>query len=293
MTLIVGQVMTSEVVGARREMSFKDVARLLDRYRISGLPVVDDDDKVVGVISETDLLRAGAVRSGREREPRLDPLPPRGGPASPRRGLPSPPRTLLSLRRGLFSLRRGLFSLFGSPSRPADADGPWRAAARRSAADGGGRVHPATAEQLMSTPAITVHPEQRVADAARVMERHRVERLPVVDEEDRLIGIATRRDLLRVFLRTDEEIRREIADDVLGRALSLPPHSVIVSVGEGVVTLEGRLEHRSEIPEAIRLTWRVDGVVGVMNSLTFRLDDTRPAERHPSHRIEHHWLPER
>ncbi|MEV6016695.1 CBS domain-containing protein [Streptomyces sp. NPDC051997] len=279
MTLIVGQVMTSEVVGARREMSFKDVARLLDRYRISGLPVVDDDDKVVGVISETDLLRVRALRSGSEREPR--------------RGATSQRRAVPSLRRGLFSLRRGLFSLCGALPRPADGDGPWRAAARCSAADGGGAVRPSTAEQLMSTPAITVHPEQRVADAARVMERHRVERLPVVDEEDRLIGIATRRDLLRVFLRTDEEIRREIADDVLGRALSLPPHAVIVSVGEGVVTLEGRLEHRSEIPEAIRLTWRVDGVVGVMNSLTFRVDDTHPAERHPSHRIEHHWLPER
>ncbi|MET8859103.1 CBS domain-containing protein, partial [Streptomyces sp. NPDC004579] len=64
MTLIVGQVMTSEVVEAHPRMSFKDVARLLDRYGISGLPVVDDDDKVVGVISETDLLRLQAVRSG-------------------------------------------------------------------------------------------------------------------------------------------------------------------------------------------------------------------------------------
>ncbi|MFI0959945.1 CBS domain-containing protein [Streptomyces sp. NPDC021080] len=254
MTLIVGQVMTSEVVGAHRRMSFKDVARLLDRYRISGLPVVDDDDKVVGVISETDLLRLQAARSGRGREARRL-LP------SLRRALPWPPR----------------------PER----------AARRAATAGAEPGRSTTAEQLMSSPAVTVHPELRVADAARVMERHGVERLPVVDEEDRLIGIATRRDLLRVFLRTDEEIRREVADDVMGRALSLPPHSVIVSVGDGVVTLEGRLEHRSEIPEAVRLTWRVDGVVGVMNSLTFRIDDTRPAERHPSHRIDHQWLPER
>ncbi|MFE4696243.1 CBS domain-containing protein [Streptomyces sp. NPDC056738] len=235
MTLIVGQVMTSEVVEAHRRMSFKDVVRLLDRYGISGLPVVDDDDKVVGVISETDLLRPRPIRSGGGRVRRL--LPP-----SPGRALPW-------------------------PRRP----GP---AVRRATTAGVGRVRATTVEQLMSTPAITVHPEQRVADAARVMERHRVERLPVVDEEDRLIGIATRRDLLRVFLRTDEEIRREVADAVLGRALSLPPHAVGVSVGDGVVTLEGRLEHRSEIPEAIRLTWRVDGVVGVMNSLSFRVDDT-------------------
>ncbi|MER5467569.1 CBS domain-containing protein [Streptomyces sp. NPDC002685] len=253
MTLIVGQVMTSEVVEAHREMSFKDVARLLDRYRISGLPVVDDDDKVVGVISETDLLRRQAARC----DPEV------------RRGL------LPSLRRGRSrSLRQGRV-------------------ARRAAGAEATPARATTAEQLMSTPAITVHPEQQVADAARVMERHRIERLPVVDEEDRLIGIATRRDLLRVFLRTDEEIRQEVTDEVLGRTLSLPPHSVIVSVGDGVVTLEGRLERRSEIPRTIQLTWRVDGVVGVMNSLTFRVDDTLPPELHPSHRIGHHWLPER
>ncbi|MFD8738359.1 CBS domain-containing protein [Streptomyces sp. NPDC059618] len=262
MTLIVGQVMTSEVVGARREMSFKDVARLLDRYRISGLPVVDDDDKVVGVISETDLLRSGTARSGRGREPH---------------------RRTRSLRRAL--------------PWPWPSSGPRRAAnaGAEGAGAGGagaGAARRGTAEQLMSTPAITVHPEQRVADAARVMERHGVERLPVVDEEDRLIGIATRRDLLRVFLRTDEEIRREVTD-VLGRALSVPPGSVIVSVGDGVVRLEGLLERRDEIPEAVGLAWRVDGVVGVMNGLTFRVDDTHPAEPRPSHRIEHHRLPER
>ncbi|MGW2786145.1 CBS domain-containing protein [Streptomyces populi] len=248
MTLIVGQVMTSEVVGAHREMSFKDVARLLDRYRISGLPVVDDDDKVVGVISETDLLRLQAARPGR------------GG-----------------VRRGwLPSLRR-------TPCRPGRTARGATAARPRGA-------RTTTVEQLMSTPAITVHPEQRVADAARVMERHRVERLPVVDEEDRLIGIATRRDLLRVFLRTDEEIRREVADDVLAHALSLPPHAVTVSVRDGVVTLEGRLQHRSQIPEAIRLTWRVDGVVGVMSGLTFHVDDTRPAERHAAQLTDPRWM---
>jgi CBS domain-containing protein len=146
---------------------------------------------------------------------------------------------------------------------------------------------------MMSTPAITVHPEQSVADAARVMERHHIERLPVVDEEDRLIGIATRRDLLRVFLRTDEEIRQEVIDEVLTRAMCLPPYTVIVSVHDGVARLEGRLERRSDIPLVVQLTWRVDGVVGVMNSLTFRIDDTHPPEKHPSRRIAHHWLPER
>ncbi|MDQ0958095.1 CBS domain-containing protein [Streptomyces sp. B4I13] len=236
----VGEVMTREVVDARRETPFKEVARLLARHRISGLPVVDADDKVVGVISETDLIRRQAAHAERDRGHRF---------------------RLPALRRK----------------------------ARRATA----KARAATAGQLMSTPAITVHPEQRVADAARVMERHHIERLPVVDEEDRLIGIATRRDLLRVFLRTDEEIRQEIIDEVLTRAMCLPPHTVIVSVHDGIATLEGRVEQRSDIPLVVQLTWKVDGVVGVMNSLTFRIDDTHPPGNHPSRRIDHYWLPAR
>ncbi|MCX4767968.1 CBS domain-containing protein [Streptomyces sp. NBC_01275] len=215
---IVGEVMTREVVEAHRETSFKDVVRLLDQYRISGLPVVDDDDKVVGVISETDLVRRQAVRS------------PDAG--ARRFRMPRPRR---SARRAAAVARAG------------------------------------TAGELMSTPAVTVHPELRIADAARVMERHGVERLPVVDEEDRLIGIATRRDLLRVFLRTDEEIRREVHDEVMTRVLGLPAQSVVVSVHDGVVTLAGAVEEGGDLPLAIRLTYRVDGVVGVVNRLTVRI----------------------
>ncbi|TLQ47989.1 CBS domain-containing protein [Streptomyces marianii] len=220
--------MTPDVVQACQETPLKDVARLLARHRISGLPVVDADDKVLGMISETDLVRRQAAQARRAQ----------------------------GIRSRLPALRRR--------TRVAAAE-----------------ARAMTAGQLMSTPAITVHPEQRVADAARVMERHQVGRLPVVDEEDRLIGIATRRDLLRVFLRTDEEIQQEIIDEVLTHAMCLPRRTVIVSVHDGTATLAGRLERRSDIPVAVRLSWRVDGVVGVMNSLTFRVDDSRPPEKHP------------
>ncbi|MDW4910738.1 CBS domain-containing protein [Streptomyces sp. ADMS] len=208
--------MTRDVVEAYPEMPFKDVVGLLDVHRISGLPVVDDD-KVVGVISRTDLTRRRAARSpdGRVRGFRIRPL--------------------------------------GRSARRADAP-----------------ARTGLARELMSTPAITVHPEQRIADAARVMERHGVERLPVVDEEDRLIGIATRRDLLRVFLRTDDEIRRELHDEVLPRVLGRPDHGVAVSVHDGMATLEGALEHSGDLPLVIRLTYRVEGVVGVVNRLTVR-----------------------
>ncbi|MEU5894566.1 CBS domain-containing protein [Streptomyces sp. NPDC047461] len=236
MTRTVGEVMTSEVVEAHRDTSSKDVARLLDRHRISGLPVVDHDDKVLGVISETDLTGRLASRSS-----------------------------------------RGRVRWFR------------KSALRRSAPHMTAVAPATTAGDLMSTPAVTVHPEQRVADAARVMERHHVDRLPVVDEEDRLIGIATRRDLLRIFLRTDEEIRRDVTDDVLTRAMSLPPHAVTVSVRDGMVTLEGQLERQSDIFLTAQLTWRVDGVVGVVNSLTFPVDETPPPEPHPSDAIARPW----
>ncbi|MFD4600407.1 CBS domain-containing protein [Streptomyces sp. NPDC058464] len=230
MARIVGEVMTSDVVEAHPETSFKDVVRLLDQHRISGLPVVDHDDKVVGVVSQTDLVRRQAARSPDDRARR-------------------------SRRHPSSRLRR---------PRP------------------GAVARAVTARELMSTPAITVHPEQRIADAARVMERHGVERLPVVDEEDRLIGIATRRDLLRVFLRTDEEIGREVREEVLDLALGLPAGSVTVSVRDGMVTLAGVVPHHGDIPTAIRLTYRVDGVVGVVNSLALRADGTRRSHSAPS-----------
>jgi CBS-domain-containing membrane protein len=214
MARIIGEVMTCDVVEAHRETPVKDVVRLLDRHRISGLPVVDDDDKVVGVISQTDLIRRQAA-------------PPLGDWA-----------------------RRFRLPPFGRSTR-------------RTVTGTG------TAQELMSTPAVTVHPEQRIADAARLMERRGVERLPVVDEEDRLIGIATRRDLLRVFLRTDGEIREEVLTEVMARALDLPAEGVAVLVRDGMVTLKGAVPHRGDIPLALRLTYRVDGVVGVVNSLTF------------------------
>lgn len=94
-----------------------------------------------------------------------------------------------------------------------------------------------------------------------------------MDEEDRLIGIATRRDLLRVFLRTDDDIRRQVTEEVLVGGLGLPPDAVRVSVRDGVVTLDGRVELRSQVPEAVHSVWRLEGVVGVVNGLTFLDDD--------------------
>jgi CBS-domain-containing membrane protein len=214
--------MTSDVVSAEFGTPFKEVARLLAHHRISGLPVVDGDDRVMGVVSDSDLIRDRA------------------------RSAPCPePRPRLRL------LPKG-----------------------RSEWDRDVTVRAHSAGQLMSTPAVTVHAEDTVAVGARMMAQHGVERLPVVDEEERLVGIVTRRDLLQLFLRPDAHLRREVVAEVLGGALRLPLTAVAVDVHEGVVTLTGQVERRSEATAAQRMAQQVDGVVEVVSELTWHIDDS-------------------
>ncbi|MGW7403045.1 CBS domain-containing protein [Streptomyces sp. NPDC054833] len=234
----VGSVMTTDVVHAEYATPFKEVVRLIADHRISGLPVVDEDDKVIGVISETDLVVRQAATPG---------------PYEPTR------------RAGLAQLTRG---------------------ARRRAAKAKGR----TAGRLMSRPPVTVHADATIAEAARTMAERHVERLPVLDEEDRLVGIVTRRDLLQVFLRPDREIRDEVIDDVLGRILWLPARSIDVAVTQGVVTLTGHMEHKSATEIAVSMTRQIDGVVDVVDKLTYHLDDARIRAEQALHDAADDWL---
>ncbi|WP_314614939.1 CBS domain-containing protein [Streptomyces stackebrandtii] len=189
----VGGLMTDDVVSAVPASSFREVAKMLAEHDISGVPVVDEDDHVVGVVSESDLMARDEL----------------------------------------------------------------------------------AARDLMTKPAVTVHAEETVADAARLMVRRGVERLPVVDEEERLVGIVTRRDLLCVYLRPDAEIRRRIREDVLTDAMDLPGDAVDVHVLDGVVTLGGRVRRRSQALMLAGLAESVDGVVAVVDRLSFHEDDTR------------------
>ncbi|MET8722133.1 CBS domain-containing protein [Streptomyces misionensis] len=131
------------------------------------------------------------------------------------------------------------------------------------------------AEELMSAPAVCARPEWTVVEAARLMEIQNVKRLPVVDEADRLLGIVSRGDLLRVFLRRDEAIREEITGDLLLRTLRLEPRDVTAEVRDGRVVLAGTVEYRSLIPVIEQLCRGVDGVVSVSARLGFRTDDAR------------------
>ncbi|MBQ0983484.1 CBS domain-containing protein [Streptomyces sp. F63] len=233
----VGSVMTGDVVRVVRSTPFKDVAALLAEHRISGVPVVDDDEKVLGVISETDLMARQAEKTDSGE-------------------------------------RRHRFRLTPSAHRTAV------------------KARALTAGELMSSPAVTVRAESSIAEAARTLAKFRVERLPVIDEEDRLVGIVTRRDLLQVFLRPDEEIRAEVIDEVLVRTLWLVPQAIKVTVTDGVVTLEGELERSSEVPVAVRMTGQIDGVVSVVDRLTSRYDDSRlrPAEASTAQGTVDDWL---
>ncbi|HEV8562583.1 MAG TPA: CBS domain-containing protein [Actinophytocola sp.] len=137
-------------------------------------------------------------------------------------------------------------------------------------------VQATTAGELMTAPALTIGPEETVVHAARLLDRHGVKRLPVVDDSGTLVGIVSRRDLLGVFLRTDEDIAEEIGHEVFERNLGVvvSPATVTVEVVDGVVTLRGELERRSMVPVAEALARRVDGVVDVHAHLTFAHDDT-------------------
>ncbi|MFD5393250.1 CBS domain-containing protein [Streptomyces sp. NPDC127097] len=187
--------MTGDVVRAYRGTSTEEMVRWLAEYDISGLPVVDGDDKVIGVVSATDL------------EP----------------------------------VRRRT----GSGANP-------------------------DAGELMSVPARTVRADDSVVRAARLMSASGVERLPVVDEEARLVGMITRRDVLQIFARPDSAIRDEVMDEIVVRTLWLSPRSVEVSVHDGLVTVAGSLESSGQVAVAIRMMRQVDGVTAVVNRLTYR-----------------------
>jgi CBS domain-containing protein len=134
------------------------------------------------------------------------------------------------------------------------------------------RFEARTAGDAMTSPAITVSPQQDVAEAARLMTSKRVNRLPVV-EGSTLVGIVTRADLVRAFDRSDVELAEEIAGDVLLETLWIDPDSIALEVEDGVVTLGGRVETRTIAEIVAAYVRRVPGVVAVRSRLTWAFDD--------------------
>jgi CBS domain-containing protein len=134
---------------------------------------------------------------------------------------------------------------------------------------GQGKHPPRTAEQLMTSPAVTIHPDAPIPRAASLMHARHVRRLPVTDPDGKLLGIVSRRDLLTVFLRSDEQIAAEVRE-LLTEILFAGP-AISVRVHEGVVVLTGEPGaaegHGDLVPVAVRLIWDIDGVVDVVDKL--------------------------
>lgn len=137
------------------------------------------------------------------------------------------------------------------------------------------------ARDLMSSPAITIDSRSKVGEAAQSMHQRGVKRLPVTDEEGRIVGVVSRMDLLAEFLRDDDDIKADVRR-VLTDDLTIPPDELSLSVGEGIVHLEGRIERRSMAPTIWAAVRAVPGVVGLDARLTWELDDTiRPVSPVP------------
>lgn len=214
--------MTKDVVTVRVDTRLKDVAEILASQRISGLPVVDRQDRLVGVVSEGDIL----VKE-------------------------------LGERRG------GLLGRLGH--RPSDLQ----------------KLGAHTAGEAMTAPAITVAEDAAVHEAASLMVERAVNRLPVVDVDGSLVGIVTRADLVRCFTRTDEEIAREIREEVVLGTLWIDPSEIDIQVRRGEVVLSGQVETRGTAELAEQFARRVLGVVEVRSKLGWRTDDSRRNGRPP------------
>ncbi|WBB61948.1 CBS domain-containing protein [Streptomyces sp. WMMC500] len=207
-TYQVSDVMTHTVVAVGCDAPFKEIVAILQQWKVSALPVLAGDGRVIGVVSEADLLPKEEFRD-------------------------SDPTRFEQLRR-LEDLAKA------------------------------GAV---TARELMSTPAVTVHADATLAEAARIMAVRHVKRLPVADAEGKLAGVVSRADLLKVFLRSDEELAAAVRDEVLAHLFLGYPPQVEALVHEGVVTLTGQLDDRTRVPVLARLVRAVEGVVDVRMDL--------------------------
>jgi CBS domain-containing protein len=211
----VRSVMTARPVVAVESTGFKEIAGLLAEYRISALPVVDEAGRLVGVVSEADLLL----------------------------------KETFGLRENHRLVESGR--------------------ARREHAKAGALV----ARDLMTSPAVTVGPDAAIVEAARVMHDKGVKRLPVVDDDGFVVGIVTRSDLLRIFLRPDASIRVDIVEGLIVKTLWMDPNTIQVTVIGGVVELSGRVDRKSDIRVLTNMVGGLDGVVGVVEKLRYSYDD--------------------
>jgi CBS domain-containing protein len=153
--------------------------------------------------------------------------------------------------------------LMASAARPDTAPGRWRARhVRRDQPEA--KAGATTAAELMTPFVEAVAPTTTVATAARLMVERHLRWMPVCDAAGCVLGVVSRSDVLSIFLRDDESIRAEIADEVLGG------RAVQVDVHDGICSLAGEVRSRSDAEGLVRAVERVEGVVAVEDHLTHR-----------------------
>jgi CBS domain-containing protein len=136
----------------------------------------------------------------------------------------------------------------------------------------GKRLAAITACEAMTSPATTIAPAASIACAAELMTQLKINRLPVV-EDDKLVGIIARADLVRAFARRDEEIEHEINDNVLLHTLWVNPDTVSLTVVHGIVTISGEVDNKSTAELIEAYIRRVPGVASVHSDLRYQFDD--------------------
>ena len=209
-------VMTTKVVAVRPSTPFQELVRLLEQHRVSALPVTDDTGRLVGIVSEADLLLKESYPHGADDAGAVDAIRHR----------------------------------------------------RRF-----GKAAGTCAAEVMTRQVVSVPLGTPVVNAARLMIHLGVKRLPVVDATGRLAGIATRADLLKLFLRPDPAIGWEVERDVVCGKLGFAPGEIQVEARDGAVVLHGQVERRSQVLALVRQVQAVEGVVAVNAELDWRIDD--------------------
>jgi CBS domain-containing protein len=129
------------------------------------------------------------------------------------------------------------------------------------------------AAELMTAPAVTTTADATIAEAAHLAAHHHVRCMPVVDAAGVLVGMVSRSDLIKTYLRDDADIAADVENHAVQHVMLLDPAAVQVSVTAGIVTLAGCLDRRQQTDQLAECTRNIAGVIDVTNALTYRADD--------------------
>lgn len=139
---LASEIMSRDIITAKEDTDIHEAGRLLIKHKISGMPVIDNENHIVGMITEADLL------------------------------------TIAGIPRGHVFNDVVMKYVLNKPT-------PHHRAGKK-------------VKDIMSSPVITVSPDTTVKKIAIILDEKRIKRVPVVDEANKLIGIVSRGDIIRV-----------------------------------------------------------------------------------------------